>query len=87
VRPDSDTSLTLTPRTLTALVEPLTPREHEVLCLLTEASTSQDIADRLCISLRTVETHLGHIYGKLGVRGRVEAMLWAIRVGVVRIGG
>ena len=64
------------------LVEPLTAREKEVLGLLMEAATNQEIADRLCVSLRTVESHLGHIYGKLGVRGRPEAMLWAMRMGV-----
>jgi DNA-binding CsgD family transcriptional regulator len=63
------------------LIEPLTAREQEVLGLLMEAFTNQEIADRLCVSLRTVETHLGHIYGKLGVRGRPEAMLWAMRTG------
>lgn len=67
----------------TKLTEPLTAREQEVLDLLMEASSNQEIADRLYISLRTVETHLGHVYGKLGVRGRVQAMLWAFHEGMV----
>lgn len=66
-----------------ALIEPLTPRELEVLRLLAGAASNREIADRLEISPRTVETHLANIYGKLGVRGRTEAMLWAIREGVV----
>jgi DNA-binding NarL/FixJ family response regulator len=71
------------PRTgLDTLVEPLTRREVEVLTLLAGAATNREIADRLAISARTVETHLANIYGKLGVRGRTEAMLWAIREGV-----
>lgn len=65
------------------LVEPLTPRELEVLRLLAGAATNREIADRLEISPRTAETHLTNIYGKLGVRGRTEAMLWAIREGLL----
>jgi DNA-binding NarL/FixJ family response regulator len=58
-----------------ALIEPLTPREQDVLRLLRKAATNREIAAELSISLRTVETHLGHIYGKLGARGRMEAIL------------
>lgn len=65
------------------LIEPLTPRELEVLRLLAGAASNREIADRLEISLRTAETHLTNVYGKLGVRGRTEAMLWAIREGLV----
>lgn len=64
------------------LIEPLTPRELEVLRLLAGAATNREIADRLEISPRTAETHLTNIYAKLGVRGRTEAMLWAIREGL-----
>jgi DNA-binding NarL/FixJ family response regulator len=68
------------PRTgLDSLIEPLTSRELEVLRLLAGAASNREIAERLNISPRTVETHLANIYGKLGVRGRTEAMLWAIR--------
>lgn len=68
---------------LESLVEPLTPREVEVLRLLAGAASNKEMADRLAISTRTVETHLANIYGKLGVRGRTEAMLWAINEGMV----
>lgn len=64
---------------LDSLIEPLTSRELEVLRLLAGAASNREIAQRLSISPRTVETHLANIYGKLGVRGRTEAMLWAIR--------
>lgn len=71
------------PRTgLEALIEPLTPREVEVLGLLAGAASNREIAEHLDISSRTVETHLANIYGKLGVRGRTEAMLWAIHEGM-----
>lgn len=68
---------------LDSLIEPLTAREIEVLTLLAGAATTREIADRLVISPRTVETHLANIYGKLAVRGRTEAMLWAIHAGIV----
>jgi DNA-binding NarL/FixJ family response regulator len=67
---------------LDALIEPLTSRELEVLKLLAGAASNREMAEALTISPRTVETHLANIYGKLGVRGRTEAMLWAIREGV-----
>jgi DNA-binding CsgD family transcriptional regulator len=52
--------------------------------LLAGAASNREIAERLRISPRTVETHLANIYGKLGVRGRTEAMLWAIREDVAQ---
>ncbi|HZU12001.1 MAG TPA: response regulator transcription factor [Chloroflexota bacterium] len=63
-------------------IEPLTSREREVLVLVAGAASNREIADSLGISPRTVETHLANIYGKLQVRGRTEAMLWAIREGI-----
>lgn len=69
---------------LDSLIEPLTSRELEVLRLLAGAASNREIAERLNISPRTVETHLANIYGKLGVRGRTEAMLWAIRENIAR---
>jgi DNA-binding NarL/FixJ family response regulator len=67
---------------LDALIEPLTVRELEVLKLVAGAASNREIADHLAISPRTVETHLANVYGKLSVRGRTEAMLWAIREGL-----
>lgn len=71
---------------LESLIEPLTSREIEVLRLLAGAASNRELAEQLAISPRTVETHLANIYGKLGVRGRTEAMLWAIREGIVSEG-
>ena len=70
------------PKSGVALIEPLTPRERDVLRLVAEAANNGEIADELGISLRTVETHLASIYGKLGVRGRLEAVLWAVGTGI-----
>ena len=59
-------------------IESLTNREREVLRLLAEGLSNKDIAQRLYLSVRTVEGHLANIYGKLRVRSRTEAALWAI---------
>lgn len=56
----------------------LTGREQEVVDLLVQGMTNKDIAQTLFLSVRTVEAHLRSIYGKLGVRSRTEAVLWAI---------
>lgn len=53
--------------------ELLTPREADVIALLAEGLTNRQIAGRLFISEKTVSTHIGHIYDKLGVHSRVEA--------------
>lgn len=56
------------------LVEPLTEREIEVLQLMTAGLTNPEIAERLIIATGTVKYYTGQIYGKLGVRNRVEAV-------------
>lgn len=55
--------------------ETLTPREEEILELLSQGMLSKEIARRLSISVETVNTHLKHIYGKLHVRTRTEAVI------------
>ena len=61
----------------------LSPREREVLEILTEGRTDRDIATRLFISERTVHVHVRRILAKLGVGGRTEAAGLAIRQGLV----
>jgi DNA-binding NarL/FixJ family response regulator len=61
----------------------LTPRETEVVKLIAEGHSSQDIADRLIISRKTVERHRENILDKLQMRDRVEVTRYAIRVGLV----
>ena len=51
----------------------LTRREAEILELLADGLTNREIAERLFISQKTVGTHLGHIFAKLGVHNRVAA--------------
>ncbi|MGO4591897.1 response regulator [Paenarthrobacter sp. 2TAF44] len=59
--------------------EILTPREAELLSLLTEGLSNRDLGKRLFISEATVKTHLAHIYAKLGVETRAGAIATAIR--------
>ena len=65
-------------------VDPLTPRETEVLKLIAEARTNQQIAGALTISPKTVENHRASILEKLGMRDRVELTRYAIRRGLVQ---
>jgi NarL family two-component system response regulator LiaR len=60
---------------------PLTDRELEVLRCAAQGLTNYDIAQRLYISVRTVEAHLTHVYNKLGVSSRTEAVVHAMRQG------
>lgn len=61
----------------------LTPRERQVLALLSGGLTIGQIATRLAISPRTVETHVAKLYRKLGVGGRVQAISRAATLGLV----
>jgi DNA-binding NarL/FixJ family response regulator len=62
----------------------LTPRELEVLKLVAEGHSSQEIAATLVISIKTVERHRSNIIDKLGVRDRVDLTRYAIRRGLVQ---
>jgi DNA-binding NarL/FixJ family response regulator len=64
-------------------LEPLTPRELEILKLIAEAHSTKEIADILVISPKTVERHRANILGKLGMRDRVELARYAIRRGLI----
>lgn len=65
------------------LIEPLTPREREVLAGAAAGLTNKQIAARLGISDRTVQFHLGNVLGKLGVASRTEAAVLALQRGLV----
>lgn len=64
--------------------ERLTDREQGVLQELAEGKTTREIAGALVVSEETVKTHLAHIYQKLGVNDRVQAVALALRRGLVR---
>jgi len=65
------------------LVEPLTPRESEVLQLLAQGLANKAIAERLGISDHTAKFHVNGILGKLGAQSRTEAIVQAARLGLV----
>jgi LuxR family maltose regulon positive regulatory protein len=57
-----------------ALVEPLSDREREVLHLIADGLSNQDIADKLVIAVSTVKSHVNHILGKLDAKSRTQAV-------------
>jgi DNA-binding NarL/FixJ family response regulator len=63
----------------------LTPRELSTLRLLADGRSNKEIGNELGISERTVKTHLGHLFEKLGVTSRTEAVKIAARRGLVRL--
>jgi DNA-binding NarL/FixJ family response regulator len=63
--------------------ELLTPREEEIVKLVAEAHTNEEIGEMLFISKKTVERHRANILEKLGMRDRVELTRYAIRRGLV----
>lgn len=62
---------------------PLSPREHEILCLIALGSTSKEIAAKLFISAATVETHRTNLMSKLGVRNVAGLVLYAFQNGLL----
>lgn len=62
----------------------LTEREREVLALIGQGLTNEDIARMLFISVGTVRSHINHIYSKTGLRTRAQAVRYAIEHGLVR---
>ncbi len=70
-------------KAIPVLIDPLTDRELEVLCLMAEGLTYQDVAERLIISLNTVRYHVKAIYGKLNVNNRTQAIEHARQLGIL----
>ena len=66
-------------------VEPLTEREFEVLAMAAKGLSNKMIARELHLSDRTVQVHLSNIFGKLGVASRTEAVITALRRGLLRL--
>ncbi len=65
------------------LVEPLSDRELEVLRLIAEGKTNQEIAEVLIVSPTTIKTHVQNILHKLGVSDRTQAAVYAVRCGMI----
>jgi DNA-binding NarL/FixJ family response regulator len=67
------------------MVESLTEREMEVLMAVGKGWSNKEVSEALHISPHTVQVHLGNIFGKMGVKTRTEAVLYAIRQGWVDV--
>lgn len=68
-----------------AVIEPLTPREREVLELVAEGMSNRAIAERLAISEHTVKFHVGALLGKLAAATRAELVAIAVRRGLIML--
>ena len=68
----------------TAMIASLTPREREIVLLIGEGLKNKAIADRLCLSERTVHHHLTSIFHKLGTADRLELMIFAQHHGLLK---
>ncbi|WP_252315006.1 response regulator transcription factor [Sinobaca sp. H24] len=66
------------------LYEQLTAREQEVLQLMAEGKSNQEIADQLFIALKTTKVHVSNILGKLSVHDRTQAVVYAFKHGLVK---
>jgi DNA-binding NarL/FixJ family response regulator len=71
-------------RKLSAAIESLSPRELEILRLLASGFSNAELASHFFVSEATVKTHLTHVFRKLNVRDRVQAVIAAYDVGLVR---
>jgi DNA-binding NarL/FixJ family response regulator len=66
---------------------PLSPRQIQVLDLLKDGQEAKMIARQLSMSVHTVNQHIGEIYRRLGVRKQSQAILKAIRLGIITVPG
>ena len=73
-------------RIVAAGVAELTPREREILRGLADGLSDKEIADRLFIGDKTVRNHVTNLLSKLGAESRLQALVIAIRHGMVRVG-
>ena len=84
--PDEDNARSTSPQpasSTTDLIEPLSERELEILQLLAEGLSNQEIGSQLYLSLNTVKAHTRNIYGKLGVNSRTQASARARTLGIL----
>lgn len=74
-----------TPTSHASQIEPLTPRETQVLQLIAQGYTNRQTAEVLSISARTVESHRANLMDKLGLRGRVDLVRYAQKHGLLAL--
>jgi DNA-binding NarL/FixJ family response regulator len=73
------------PKIKNSTYEALTPREQEILILLVEGMTNQQIADRLFISIKTVKNHRANIMQKLDIHSVHELIRFAAKLGLIDV--
>jgi DNA-binding NarL/FixJ family response regulator len=73
-------------RDISEVVPSITARERDVLGLISEGLSTRQVASRLNLSPKTVETHIGKLYRKLGARTRVQALSRAVELGLIDLG-
>jgi LuxR family maltose regulon positive regulatory protein len=66
-----------------SLLDPLTPRELEILNLIADGMSNRDIAESLVITVGTVKSYTSQIYDKLGVRSRTQAVAYGREIGLI----
>jgi DNA-binding NarL/FixJ family response regulator len=75
------------PVTAARATELLTPRELDILLLLAQGMSNEEIAGALVLEVSTIKSHLARAMPKLGVRSRLQAVVWAYQNGIVELGG
>jgi DNA-binding NarL/FixJ family response regulator len=79
------TELTSPPPPTVTEPSPLTRREEEILQLIADGYSTSEVASRLFISGKTVKNHLASVYDKLDARDRTQAVLSAVRIGIIHL--
>jgi DNA-binding NarL/FixJ family response regulator len=79
------TELTSPPPPTMTEPSPLTRREEEILQLIADGYSTSEVASRLFISGKTVKNHLASVYDKLDARDRTQAVLSAVRIGIIHL--
>ncbi len=79
---ESTERIALDPGDVEALAR-LTDRERDILKLIFDGKCSNEVADALCVSKRTVDFHLARAYVKLGVSNRFQAFKRAVELGII----
>jgi DNA-binding NarL/FixJ family response regulator len=64
-----------------------TPREIDILLLLAQGMSNEDVARSLVLEVSTVKSHLARMLPKLGVKSRLQAVVWAYQNGLVQVDG
>jgi LuxR family maltose regulon positive regulatory protein len=70
-------------RLVLPVLEPLSPREREILSFIANGASNQEIAETLVIAPNTVKRHIGHILAKLGASNRTQALVQARKIGLI----